>query len=314
MPRPHTLTRHDERAKSAGRRRARTDRARGRLARPDQHVAGAGGTCGGAAHRGGRLRRGLVRRDADEPRGALARRDPAGRHRAHRGATGIANIWARDASAAANGANTLNEAYDQRFVLGLGVSHAPAVKARGHEYDKPLSAMRDYVQAIAEHPYDAPPPRRPSPVVLAALGPRMLELARDRAAGAHPYFVPPAHIARAREILGPEPVLAPEQVVVLEADAERAREIGRRHMAYYLQLPNYVNNLRALRFTAADVADGGSDRLVDAIVAWGDEPAIGARLSEHFDAGADHVAVQAYAGDGAEALRWLERLAPALLR
>jgi probable F420-dependent oxidoreductase len=229
-------------------------------------------------------------------------------------ATGIANIWARDASAAANGANTLNEAYDQRFVLGLGVSHAPAVKARGHEYDKPLSAMRDYVQAIAEHPYDAPPPRRPSPVVLAALGPRMLELARDRAAGAHPYFVPPAHIARAREILGPEPVLAPEQVVVLEADAERAREIGRRHMAYYLQLPNYVNNLRALRFTAADVADGGSDRLVDAIVAWGDEPAIGARLSEHFDAGADHVAVQAYAGDGAEALRWLERLAPALLR
>jgi probable F420-dependent oxidoreductase len=229
-------------------------------------------------------------------------------------ATGIANIWARDASAAANGANTLNEAYDQRFVLGLGVSHAPAVKARGHEYDKPLSAMRDYVQAIAEHPYDAPPPRRPSPVVLAALGPRMLELARDRAAGAHPYFVPPAHIARAREILGPEPVLAPEQVVVLEADAERAREIGRRHMAYYLQLPNYVNNLRALDFTAADVADGGSDRMVDAIVAWGDEPAIGARLSEHFDAGADHVAVQAYAGDGAEALRWLERLAPALLR
>jgi probable F420-dependent oxidoreductase len=229
-------------------------------------------------------------------------------------ATGIANIWARDASAAANGANTLNEAYDQRFVLGLGVSHAPAVKARGHEYDKPLSAMRDYVQAIAEHPYDAPPPRRPSPVVLAALGPRMLELARDRAAGAHPYFVPPAHIARAREILGPEPVLAPEQVVVLEADAERAREIGRRHMAYYLQLPNYVNNLRALGFTAAEVADGGSDRLVDAIVAWGDEPAIGARLSEHFDAGADHVAVQAYAGDGAEALRWLERLAPALLR
>jgi probable F420-dependent oxidoreductase len=229
-------------------------------------------------------------------------------------ATGIANIWARDASAAANGANTLNEAYDQRFVLGLGVSHAPAVKARGHEYDKPLSAMRDYVQAIAERPYDAPPPRRPSPVVLAALGPRMLELARDRAAGAHPYFVPPAHIARAREILGPEPVLAPEQVVVLEADAERAREIGRRHMAYYLQLPNYVNNLRALGFTAADVADGGSDRLVDAIVAWGDEPAIGARLSEHFDAGADHVAVQAYAGDGAEALRWLERLAPALLR
>ena len=228
-------------------------------------------------------------------------------------ATGIANIWARDASAAANGANTLNEAYDERFVLGLGVSHAPAVKARGHEYHKPLSAMRAYVEAIAEHAYGAPPPPRPSPVVLAALGPKMLELARDRAAGAHPYIVPPAHTARAREILGPEPVLAPEQVVVLEADAERARAIGRRHMAYYLQLPNYVNNLLSLGFTDADVADGGSDRLVDAIVAWGDEAAIAARLDEHFAAGADHVAVQAYAGDGAEALRWLERLAPALL-
>jgi probable F420-dependent oxidoreductase len=229
-------------------------------------------------------------------------------------ATGIANIWARDAIAAANGANTLNEAFDQRFVLSLGVSHAPAVKARGHEYDRPLSAMRAYVEAIAEHAYDAPLPRRPSPVVLAALGPKMLELAGDRAAGAHPYFVPPVHTARAREILGPEPVLAPEQVVVLEADAERAHAIGRRHMHYYLQLPNYVNNLLGLGFTDADVADGGSDRLVDAIVAWGDEAAVAARLGEHFDAGADHVAVQAYAGDGAEALRWLERLGPALFR
>jgi len=229
-------------------------------------------------------------------------------------ATGIANIWARDAIAAANGANTLNEAFDQRFVLSLGVSHAPAVKARGHEYNRPLSAMRAYVEAIAEHAYDAPSPRRPSPVVLAALGPKMLELAGDRTAGAHPYFVPPAHTARAREILGPEPVLAPEQVVVLEGDAERARAIGRRHMHYYLQLPNYVNNLLGLGFTDADVADGGSDRLVDAIVAWGDEAAVAARLGEHFDAGADHVAVQAYAGDGAEALRWLERLGPALVR
>jgi probable F420-dependent oxidoreductase len=229
-------------------------------------------------------------------------------------ATGIANIWARDATAAANGANTLNEAYDQRFVLGLGVSHAPAVRARGHKYDRPLSTMRAYVQAIAEHAYDAPSPRPPSPVVLGALGPKMLALARDRAAGVHPYLVPPAHTARAREILGPEPVLAPEQVVVLEGDAERAHAIGRRHMAYYLQLPNYVNNLLGVGFTDADVADGGSDRLVDAIVAWGNEGAIAARLDEHFDAGADHVAVQAYAGDGAEALRWLERLAPALLR
>jgi probable F420-dependent oxidoreductase len=228
-------------------------------------------------------------------------------------ATGIANIWARDPIAAANGADTLNEAYDGRFVLGLGVSHAPTVRARGHHYDKPLATMRAYLDAMAARTYRAPAPERPSPVVLAALRPRMLELARDRTAGAHPYFVPPAHTARARAILGPEPVLAPEQVVVVETDPARAREIGRRHMAYYLRLPNYVNNLRELGFADADFADGGSDRLVDAIVAWGDEAAISARLAEHFDAGADHVAVQAYARDGTEAVSWLERLAPMVL-
>ena len=228
-------------------------------------------------------------------------------------ATGIANIWARDAMASANGADTLNEAHAGRFLLGLGVSHAPAVKFRGHVYDKPLSAMRAYVEAIAEHRYAVPAPARPSPLVLAALGPRMLELARDQAAGAHPYFVPPEHTSRARERLGPGPLLAPEQAVVLDTDPERARAIGRQHMAVYLQLPNYVNNLRDLGFADADFADGGSDRLVDAIVAWGDEAAIAARVRAHHDAGADHVAVQAYAPDAAEALGWLERLAPALL-
>jgi len=158
-----------------------------------------------------------------------------------------------------------------------------------------------------------PAPARPSPLVLAALGPRMLELARDQAAGAHPYFVPPEHTSRARERLGPGPLLAPEQAVVLDTDPERARAIGRQHMAVYLQLPNYVNNLRDLGFADPDFADGGSDRLVDAIVAWGDEAAIAARVRAHHDAGADHVAVQAYAPDAAEALGWLERLAPALL-
>src|ERR1700726_454487 len=126
-------------------------------------------------------------------------------------ATGIANIWARDAAAAINGANTLNEACDDRFLLGLGVSHAPIVSARGHEYAKPLTAMRRYLDAIDEHTYDAPPPKHPSPMVLAALRPRMLELARERTSGAHPYFVPPAHTAEARAILGPVPLLAPEQ-------------------------------------------------------------------------------------------------------
>jgi probable F420-dependent oxidoreductase len=228
-------------------------------------------------------------------------------------ATGIANIWARDAAAAINGANTLNEAYDERFVLGLGVSHAPMVTSRGHEYAKPLTAMRAYLEAIEQHTYTAPAPAHPSPIVLAALRPRMLELAREKTAGAHPYFVPPEHTARAREILGPLPLLAPEQVVVLESDATRAREIGRRHMAPYLRLPNYVGNLRTLGYDDADFADGGSERLVDAIVAWGDEHAIARRVREHLDAGADHVAVQAYADNAAAALAQLERLAPALL-
>jgi probable F420-dependent oxidoreductase len=227
-------------------------------------------------------------------------------------ATGIANIWARDATAAINGANTLNEAYDERFLLGLGVSHAPMVNSRGHEYAKPLTAMRSYLEAIDEHAYSAPGPEHPSPVVLAALRAKMLELARERTAGAHPYFVPTAHTANARAILGPVPLLAPEQVVVLETDPTRAREIGRRHMAAYLRMPNYVNNLRALGYGDADFADGGSERLVDAIVAWGDEDAIAGRVREHLNAGADHVAIQAYSENADEALAQLERLAPTL--
>jgi probable F420-dependent oxidoreductase len=228
-------------------------------------------------------------------------------------ATGIANIWARDAAAAINGANTLNEACDERFLLGLGVSHAPIVNSRGHEYAKPLTAMRTYLEAIDEHRYWAPSPPHPSPVLLAALRPRMLELARERTAGAHPYFVPPEHTARARAILGPRPLLAPEQAVVLESDPTRARELARGHMAVYLQLPNYVNNLHELGYEDADFADGGSERLVDAIVAWGDVEAIAARVREHFDAGADHVAIQPCAESADAALSALERLAPTLL-
>ncbi len=228
-------------------------------------------------------------------------------------ASGIASIWARDATASINGANTLNEAYGGRFVLGLGVSHAPAVSFRGGDYRKPLTAMREYMEAIDRIEYGAPAAPEPSPVVLAALRTKMLELSRDATAGAHPYFVPPAHTERARGILGPEPFLAPEQVVVLETDPAHARDTGRRHMAVYLALPNYVNNLRWLGYEDADFADGGSDRLVDAIVAWGDEEAIAARVREHLEAGADHVAVQAYADDGHASLAQLERLAPALM-
>jgi probable F420-dependent oxidoreductase len=225
-------------------------------------------------------------------------------------ATGIANIWARDAAAAANADRTLNEAFDGRFLLGLGVSHAPIVNPRGHAYSRPLAAMESYLDALDQHAAEAAEPTGPPVRVLAALGPRMLELARDRAAGAHPYFVTPEHTERARRILGPDSFLAPEQAVVLEADPTRARRIARSYTREYLRLPNYLNSLRTLGFEDEDFADGGSDRLVDAIVAWGAAEVVAARVHAHLDAGADHVAVQACADSGEEALRALRELRP----
>ncbi|HEV3045971.1 MAG TPA: TIGR03620 family F420-dependent LLM class oxidoreductase [Solirubrobacteraceae bacterium] len=227
-------------------------------------------------------------------------------------ASGIANIWVRDATAAANGAYALNEAFDGRFVLGLGVSHRPIVDPRGHDYGRPLAAMRAYLDGLDAHRYGGPAPAREPRRVLAALRPRMLELARDRAAGAHPYFVPPEYTERARALLGAEPFLAPEQVVVLDSDPSSARSLGRRHMQIYLQLPNYLDNLRQLGFDEEDFVGGGSDRLVDAIVAWGTVETVVARVREHLQAGADHVAVQAHADTPAAALAALEELAPAL--
>ncbi|MFD5394465.1 LLM class F420-dependent oxidoreductase [Streptomyces sp. NPDC127097] len=228
-------------------------------------------------------------------------------------ATGIANIWVRDASATHTAAQTLAEAYEGRFLLGLGASHAPLVAARGHSFARPLAAMGEYLDAMDAAPYAGPVADPPPTRVLAALGPKMLELARDRAAGAHPYFVPPEHTARARETLGPGPLLAPEQAVLLESDPATARSLARtHHTGLYLQLPNYTANLRRLGFGDEDFADGGSDRLVDAIVAWGDVDAIQRRIAEHHDAGADHVALQPIAPDGDLGLDQLRELAPAL--
>jgi probable F420-dependent oxidoreductase len=213
-------------------------------------------------------------------------------------ATGIANIWARDAMAMAAAQRTLAEAHPDRFLLGIGVSHAPMVEAmRGHRYTKPLSAMRAYLDAMDGAPFLAAAPAADPPRVIGALAPKMLALAAARATGAHPYLVPPEHTRRAREIMGPRALLAPEQAVVLETDASRARQIARAHMAIYLGLPNYVNNLRRLGFGDADVADSGSDRLVDAIVAWGTVDAIVARVRAHHDAGADHVCLQVLGSD-----------------
>jgi probable F420-dependent oxidoreductase len=223
-------------------------------------------------------------------------------------ATGIASIWGRDATAAANGADTLAEAFDGRFVLGLGVSHAPAVAARGHDYSRPVSAMRTYLDAMDTTKYGGPLPE-PAPRLLAALRPKMLELAAQRAQGAHPYFVPVEHTARARAVLGPEPILAPEQTVVLDTDPERARRTARRFMSLYLALPNYVNNLRDLGWSDEDFAGGGSDALVDAIVAWGEPEKIIERVRAHLDAGADHVCIQPLADTPRDALEHLRVLA-----
>jgi probable F420-dependent oxidoreductase len=208
-------------------------------------------------------------------------------------ATGIASVWARDAQAMASGQLTLCEAFPGRFLLGIGVSHQPMVDlVRGHHYDKPLTKMRDYLEAMDNVFYVAPRPAEEPRRVLAALGPKMLELAATKALGAHPYFVPVEHTAFARDALGEGPMLCPEQAVVLTSDPAVGRAAARQHMATYLGLPNYTNNLRRFGWGDDDFADGGTDALVDAIVAWGDEDAIVARVQAHVDAGADHVCVQ----------------------
>jgi len=229
-------------------------------------------------------------------------------------ATGIANIWARDAMAMSAGQKTLAEAWPDRFLLGIGVSHAPLVGMRGHAYQRPLTAMRQYLDAMDAALFNAPPPKT-TPRVIGALAPKMLALAAERTDGAHPYFVPPEHTRRARAALGPKKLLAPEQAVVLERDATTARAVARQHMQTYLQLPNYVNNLRRLGFGDDDLRDGGSDRLVDAIVAWGDVGAVVDRVRAHHEAGADHVCIQVLPRE-ATALPLAEwrTLASALLR
>jgi probable F420-dependent oxidoreductase len=227
-------------------------------------------------------------------------------------ATGIANVWARDAVAMANGARTLVDAYPDRFVLGLGVSHAPTVKTRGQSYARPLEYMRKYLEAMDAAPYVGP--KVEVPRVLAALGPQMLRLSAEHTLGAHPYFVPVEHTAVARTELGAGPLLAVEQAAVLNEDPAAARATARRHMKRYLDLDNYVNNLRRLGWTDADLGEGGSDKLVDAIVAWGGTAAIKARIDEHRKRGADHVCLQVLRADPAgSATADLERIAKAVL-
>jgi probable F420-dependent oxidoreductase len=207
-------------------------------------------------------------------------------------APGIANIYARDPMAMANAARALGEAYPGRFVLGIGVSHAPSVETRGGSYGKPVATMRAYLDAMLASPYAAPEADEPVPLVLAALGPKMLELAAALTDGAHPYFVPVEHTTEARKHLGPEPFLAVEQTAVLTTDRDAGLRIARAFAKTYLALPNYANNLRRLGWSAGDVAGEGSEKLIDAVIAIGDVDAIVRRVQDHLEAGADHVCVQ----------------------
>ncbi|MHB8631820.1 MAG: TIGR03620 family F420-dependent LLM class oxidoreductase, partial [Candidatus Limnocylindria bacterium] len=219
-------------------------------------------------------------------------------------ASGIANIWARDPVAMANGAKTLIEAYPDRFLLGIGVSHKPSVAIRGGEYRKPLEHMQGYLDAMDRSPFVGPNrDDPPAPRVLAALGPRMLRLAAERSQGAHPYFVPVEHTAAARKTLGSEPLLAVEQAAVIGDDRERFLATAKRHTKYYLALDNYSNNLRRLGWSELDLADGGSERLVDALVASGDAASILSRVAAQHAAGADHVCLQVLGGDTIAQLR-----------
>ena len=227
-------------------------------------------------------------------------------------ATGIVNIWMHEAEYVAEGRARLERDHPGRFALGLGASHAPVVDADSPgRYAKPYSAMRTYLEELDLVEAPVPAAER----ILAALGPRMMELSRDRAAGAHPYLVTVEQTAAAREVLGADRVLAPELGVVLDADRARALTAAREHLAGYLTLPNYTANFKRAGFEDADLADGGSDRLVEAIVAIGDEESIARRVGEHLAAGADHVCVQVVHPGGDEYLAREEwrRLAPALL-
>jgi len=212
--------------------------------------------------------------------------------------TGIANIYARDAAASANGGRLLAGAFDDRFVLGLGVSHKPLVeRLRGHEYASPIETMKAYLEAMDAVPYLSAGPPEQAPRVLAALGPKMLSLAATAADGAHPYLVTPEHTAFARETMGPDSLLIVEQAVALVDDEDEYVRRAHEHLNIYTGLPNYRNSWKRQGFTEDDFGRGGSRRLKDAMVVWGDETKVKARVQAHLDAGADQVLLQVLGAD-----------------
>jgi len=212
----------------------------------------------------------------------------------------IASTYARDAFTARRGLLTLNGLYGERFILGLGVSHAPMVEGvRGHEYQKPVPAMRAYLDALVQRESGT----ESWPVAIAALGPLMLKLAAERTRGALPYNTTPAHTATARKALGAGKWLVAEQKITLESDPTKARTLGRAELKHYMVLDNYRNNWLRLGFTEKELADGGSDRFIDAMVLWGDADRIKAGLRAHLDAGADQVCIQPVHANGDFAAR-----------
>lgn len=227
-------------------------------------------------------------------------------------ATGIASIYHREPGVTLAAQHTLAEQSGNRFLLGLGVSHKMMVEGvRGLAYGKPVATMRAYLEKMDAAPYAGPKANDAPPRVIAALGPKMMELARDACQGAHPYFTSPEHTAMARATLGPDPWLCVEQKVVLHEDPDTARRVARETARMYLALPNYRNNWQRMGMTEADLADGGSDAFIDATFAWGDAATIKARIQAHHDAGASHVCIQPVNPDGSRALHWeaLEALA-----
>ena len=229
-------------------------------------------------------------------------------------ATGIANVYHREPGVTAQAQKTLAEQSNNRFLLGLGVSHRPLVEGlRGLKYGPPVATMREYLEKMATAPYASVGPSETPPTVIAALGPKMLALARDAAAGAHPYFTSPRHTKMARDVLGPEKWLCVEQKVVLETDAEKARTLARATARTYQALPNYRNNWLRMGLAEADIDGEGTDAFIDATFAWGDAAAIRERIDEHLAAGASHVCIQpVHPGGTAGEIDWnvLEALAP----
>lgn len=227
-------------------------------------------------------------------------------------ATGIAIVWARDPVAMMNAGRTLGDAHPGRFVLGVGISHESTAELRGHSYRRPVAAMSRYLEQMRDAGFDGHPVSWSPPILVAALGPRMLDVAARLGDGAHPFLSTPAHTGSARQLLGPERLLAVEQGVVLLEDLDAARFAARGNLERFLAWPNYRRHFQRMGFGEDDCAGGGSDRLVDALYALGDEEAVTRRVDAHLAAGADHVCLQVVAEDDDQELSGFRRLAPAL--